>query len=89
MRHNLLPPLNYASEVVKSWLAEIPIALQLVSFSPQLSDDTFVELQEDCFGQKHSILLRDLHKIVNYHKLAAEISTTKAEKEFYHVFYAG
>ena len=49
----------------------------------------FVELREDCFGQEHSILLRDLHKLVNYHKLAAEIPTTKAEKQFSHVFYAG
>ena len=48
-----------------------------------------MELREDCFGQEHSILLRDLHKLVNYDKLAAEISTTKAEKPFSHMFYAG
>ena len=46
-------------------------------------------MQDDFFGQKHGILLRDLHNSLNYHKLAAEISTAKTEMEFHHVLYAG
>ena len=89
VRHNYLPPLDYVRNVVQSWLSEIPIPLQLLSSSPRLSDDSQVELQDDCFGQKHSILIRDLRTLVRYHKLASKISASSDKRNITNIFYAG
>ena len=71
--HNRLPLMNYTIDDVKSWLTEFPIVLQLKSSSTTFSDYCRVELQDELLQQTHSMSIKDLKRLRDYHQLASDI----------------
>ena len=82
----------YDIDTVRDWLSKFPISLRLKSSSPTHFDHCQVEIQDKFLQQTHSISIRDLKRLTNYHKLAAEIVTATAAKEtdeIYDFYYIG
>ena len=79
-------------DTVRAWLSQFPISLRLKSSSPTHFDHCQVEIQDKFLQQTHSISIRDLKRLTNYHKLAAEIVTATVAKEadeIYDFYYIG
>ena len=90
--HDTFPLMVYDIDTVKAWLSKFPILLRLKSSSPTHFDHCQVEIQDEFLQQTHSISIRDLKRLTNYHKLATEIVTAAVAKEtdeIYSFYYIG
>ena len=72
-KHNTSPLKDYAIDAVNAWLTEFPIFLQLKSASPTFSDNCQIELQDELLQQTHSMSIKDLKRLRDYHQLASDI----------------
>ena len=90
--HDTVPLMGIDIDTVRVWLSKFPVSLILKSSSPTHFDHCQVEIQDEFLQQTHSLSIRDLKRLTNYHKLATEIVTaaiTKETDELSEIYYIG